>query len=64
MLVMESGHFDGWDVEVYGIRHLQAVLATARRAEYGASALPGDAHAVLQRGTSTSGQPGRGPASR
>lgn len=39
MLVEASGLFGGWDVEVYGTDISRRVLATARQAEYGASAL-------------------------
>lgn len=39
MLVEASGLFSGWDVQVHGTDISRRVLATARKAEYGASAL-------------------------
>jgi chemotaxis protein methyltransferase CheR len=39
MLIEASGLFVGWDVEVYGTDISRRVLALARRAEYGTSAL-------------------------
>lgn len=38
-LLHESGRFGGWDVEIYGTDISRRVLATARKAEYGPSAL-------------------------
>ncbi|WP_414640887.1 CheR family methyltransferase [Archangium sp.] len=39
MLIKESGRFEDWDVEVHGTDISRRVLATARQAEYGPSAL-------------------------
>lgn len=39
MLLQESYLFEGWDVEVYGTDISRRVIAQARRAEYGPSAL-------------------------
>lgn len=39
MLILESGRFVGWDVEIVATDISKRVLATARRAEYGPSAL-------------------------
>jgi chemotaxis protein methyltransferase CheR len=39
MLLKESALFEGWDVEVYGTDISRRVIAQARRAEYGPSAL-------------------------
>ncbi|MBX5482315.1 MAG: protein-glutamate O-methyltransferase CheR [Myxococcaceae bacterium] len=38
-LIHDSGRFEGWDVEVFGTDISRRVLATARQAEYGPSAL-------------------------
>ncbi|RJS15236.1 protein-glutamate O-methyltransferase CheR [Corallococcus sp. H22C18031201] len=49
MLLKESRRFDEWDVEVYGTDISRRVLATARRAEYGPSALRATAPELLER---------------
>ncbi|MBJ6765126.1 protein-glutamate O-methyltransferase CheR [Myxococcaceae bacterium JPH2] len=49
MLLKESRRFDEWDVEVYGTDISRRVLATARRAEYGPSALRATAPEMLER---------------
>ena len=49
MLLREAGRFDGWDVQVYGTDISQRVLAVARRAEYGPSALRATSRELLSR---------------
>lgn len=49
MLLKDSRRFDDWDVEVYGSDISRRVLATARRAEYGPSALRATAPDLLER---------------
>ncbi|MFZ5468967.1 MAG: CheR family methyltransferase [Myxococcota bacterium] len=49
MLLLESRRFEGWDVEVYGTDISKRVLATARRAEYGASALRATPASLIER---------------
>jgi chemotaxis protein methyltransferase CheR len=39
ILILESGRFQGWDVQVLGTDISRKVLASARRAEYGPSAM-------------------------
>jgi chemotaxis protein methyltransferase CheR len=39
MLILDSGRFAGWDVEIYATDISKRVLATARKAEYGPSAM-------------------------
>jgi chemotaxis protein methyltransferase CheR len=39
MLVLESGLFDGWDIEILGTDLSRHALTRARKAEYGASAM-------------------------
>jgi chemotaxis protein methyltransferase CheR len=39
ILVKDSGRFEGWDVQVYGADISARMLAAARRAEYGPSAM-------------------------
>lgn len=39
MLLRDSGLFEGWDVQVFGSDISRRVIAAARKAEYGASAL-------------------------
>jgi chemotaxis protein methyltransferase CheR len=39
MLVLESGLFDGWDIEILGSDLSRHALSRARKAEYGASAM-------------------------
>ncbi|WP_425430103.1 CheR family methyltransferase [Cystobacter ferrugineus] len=39
MLLLESGRFEGWDLEVYGTDISRRVLSVARLGEYGPSAL-------------------------
>jgi len=49
MLILDSGQFTGWDVEIYATDISKRVLATARRAEYGASALRATPKPYLER---------------
>jgi chemotaxis protein methyltransferase CheR len=49
MLIQDSRRFDDWDVEVYGTDISRRVLALARRAEYGASALRATSADLLER---------------
>jgi chemotaxis protein methyltransferase CheR len=49
MLLKDSRRFDDWDVEVYGTDISRRVLATARRAEYGPSALRATSPELLER---------------
>ncbi|XXF80521.1 protein-glutamate O-methyltransferase CheR [Myxococcaceae bacterium GXIMD 01537] len=49
MLLKESARFEGWDVEVYGTDISRRVIAQARRAEYGPSALRATSPEMLSR---------------
>ncbi|MCP3144787.1 CheR family methyltransferase [Pyxidicoccus xibeiensis] len=49
MLLKDSHRFDDWDVEVYGTDISRRVLALARRAEYGPSALRATSADLLER---------------
>jgi chemotaxis protein methyltransferase CheR len=49
MLIWDSRLFEGWDVEVYGTDISRRVLAVARRAEYGPSALRATSRERTQR---------------
>ncbi|WP_199732790.1 MULTISPECIES: protein-glutamate O-methyltransferase CheR [Corallococcus] len=49
MLLKDSGRFDDWDVEVHGTDLSRRVLAVARRAEYGPSALRATPPDLLER---------------
>jgi chemotaxis protein methyltransferase CheR len=49
MLLKDSRRFEDWDVEVYGTDISRRVLATARRAEYGPSALRSTSPEQLER---------------
>ena len=49
MLLKDSRRFDDWDVEVYGTDISRRVLAVARRAEYGPSALRATSADLLER---------------
>src|SRR4051812_12047624 len=49
MLISESGLFEGWDVQIHGTDISRRVLAAARLAEYGSSALRTTTPAQLQR---------------
>ncbi|MCE9672938.1 protein-glutamate O-methyltransferase CheR [Myxococcus stipitatus] len=49
MLLRDERRFEGWDVEVYGTDISRRVLAMARRAEYGPSALRATSADLLER---------------
>jgi chemotaxis protein methyltransferase CheR len=57
ILVKESGRFEGWNVQIYGTDLSARMLASARRAEYGPSAMRAMPEGYLERYFEPAGGP-------